>query len=191
MKLINSSSSRSGFTLAEVAVTVVIVGIGLVMMLQSLNTTKMQSVHTRNLRLARELASLTLGEIEAGLYWEDIDDTLTGYYEDYPDFSYEVVFGDEMFYDYEEEDPYNRPFDNWAASQEWRQDQEGYDEDEEDEMVQPYEKVRVKIIFPKLGAWKNEFTLERWMGWERVYGPSEEDEEDLGGASGPPASTDQ
>ena len=78
-----ANRARAGFTLAEVAVTLVIVAIGLTLVLQGLNTSKMSAAQTHNRKVARELALLTLGEIEAGLYWEDLNsssDILAGTY---------------------------------------------------------------------------------------------------------------
>ena len=68
MKPSQASRDRSGFTLAEIAVTIVIVGIGLVLVLQGLNHSKMTAAHTRNMKLARELGHLTMGQVEAGIY---------------------------------------------------------------------------------------------------------------------------
>ena len=42
------ASARAGFTLAEVMVTLVIVGIGLTLVLQGLNTAKLTAAQTRN-----------------------------------------------------------------------------------------------------------------------------------------------
>jgi hypothetical protein len=97
--------------LAEIAVTIFIVGIGLVLVLQGLNTAKITAAQTRNEKLARELGLYTLGQVESGLYQEDIEQGLTGNYSDQnaPAFTYEVVVGDETF---GESDP-NAPFDSW------------------------------------------------------------------------------
>ena len=73
---------RTGFTLAEVAVTIVIVGIALVLCLQGLHGSKLQAAWTRNFKLARELGATTMGEIASGLYAEDIRDGLSGTYSD-------------------------------------------------------------------------------------------------------------
>ena len=42
--------SSSGFTLAEVAVTIVIVGIGMLLVLEGLNVSKMTAAQTRNMK---------------------------------------------------------------------------------------------------------------------------------------------
>ena len=52
-----------------------------------------------------------------------------------------------------------------------------------------YEKVRIRVEFPKLAEYENEIVLERWIPWEQVYGPDEEAaaEEGAEGALPPPA----
>jgi len=93
-------AARAGFTLAEVMVTIVIVGVALVLVLQGLNATKFEAAHTRNLKFARELGLLTLGQIEAGPFQEDSDrERLLGTYAEqgHEYFAYEVVFGDDGF----------------------------------------------------------------------------------------------
>lgn len=160
---------RAGFTLAEVAVTIVIIGIGLVLVLQGLNTAKIMAAQTRNQRLARDLALYTLGQVEAGLYQDDIRSGLTGNYADlgYNAFTYEVLVGDDAF---KERDP-NAPYDSWQPT-ERELDQKKKDEDEEVE--QPYEKVKVRVTFPKYEAYTNELILERWVPWVQVYGTEDE-----------------
>ena len=64
---------RGGFTLAEVAVTLLIVSFALVLILQGLNVAKFSAAQTHNRKVARELALLTLGRVQSGLYWEDLD----------------------------------------------------------------------------------------------------------------------
>lgn len=153
--------SRSGFTLAEVAVTIVIVGIGLVMVLQGLNTAKISAANTRNTKLARELALLTLGQVESGLFQDDIENGLVGTYaeEGYPEFSYEVAVGDKTF----REKDQNGGYDNWAPKDS--------DKKKDDEAAEePYEKVKIRITFPKINVFSNELILERWMPWTQVYG---------------------
>ncbi|HVS19734.1 MAG TPA: prepilin-type N-terminal cleavage/methylation domain-containing protein [Planctomycetota bacterium] len=72
---------RVGFTLAEVAVTIAVVGLALVWMLQALNAAKLTAAQTRNLKLSRELALQTLGQLESGLFEDDlVDDRIDGTY---------------------------------------------------------------------------------------------------------------
>ena len=112
---------RRGFTLAEVAVTIALIGLALAWMLQVLNASKLTAAYSRNLKLSRELALLTLGQIESGEYADDLDnERLDGTYaeEGYPDFSYEVVIGDENF----RPDPTDqRAFDNGQAERQRRE----------------------------------------------------------------------
>lgn len=158
-----------GFTLAEVAVTIVIIGVGLVLVLQGLNTAKIMAAQTRNQKLARELALFTLGQVEAGLYQDDIRTGLVGNYSDlgYTAFNYEVKVGDETFRD---QDP-NAPYDSWRPTE---RELEQKKKDEEDEVAQPYEKVKVRVTFPKYAEYPNELVLERWIAWEQVYGTEDE-----------------
>lgn len=161
---------RAGFTLAEVAVTIVIVGIGLVLVLQGLNTAKITAAQTRNEKLARELGLFTLGQIESGLYQEDIELGLTGNYSDqgYTAFGYEVVVGDESFQD---ADP-NAPFDSWKPRTQKELDDKK--KKEEEEMPEPFEKVKIRVTFPKYAEYKNQLVLERWIPWKQVYGEKED-----------------
>ena len=101
MRTCRLASARRGFTLAEVAVTIVIVGIGMLLVLQGLNTAKMAAAQTRNLKLSRELALITLGQIASGQFQDEIQKGLQGSYaeEGYPDFAYDVVVGDDTFSD--------------------------------------------------------------------------------------------
>lgn len=174
----------SGFTLAEIAVTIVIVGIGLTLVLQGLNTSKKTAAQTRNQKLARELGLYTLGQVECGLYRDDISEGLRGDYsqEGWADFSYEVAVGDQTFTEEAPEDPSdpNKPWDNWARSRADSQDSAASTSsgtaagDEEEEETEPYEKVRVRVRFPKISDAKNELVLERWVPWEQVYGEAED-----------------
>ena len=50
------SDSRAGFTLAEAAVTIALVAVTLTILLQSLEGSKMMAAHTRDQKIARELA---------------------------------------------------------------------------------------------------------------------------------------
>lgn len=170
---------QRAFTLAEVAVTIAVVGLALVWMLQALNAAKVTAAQTRNKKLARELALLTLGEIESGLYAEEVsEEYIEGSYAEvgYPDFFFEAVFGDDNFRP-SSEDP---SFDNWVEERLMRED-----EDEDEEAEQPYEKVQVRVTFPPIQEMKNEYTLERWLPWNQVHPPEEDEATGIGGGSGP------
>lgn len=164
----------AGFTLAEIAITIVIVGIGLMLVLQGLNTAKLTAAHTRNMKLARELGMLTLGRIASGDYQEDIDSGMMDTYADegYPDFMFEIVLGDDSFVERDEDGR----FDNWAPD---LYDKD--DEDEDEEAEQPYEKVTVRITYPVIREMPNQLTLEQWIPWKQVYGEDEDEEEEEDG----------
>lgn len=163
-----SRRPAGGFTLAEVAVTIVIVGLALVIMLQGLNTAKVTAAHTRNSKLASELARLTLGRVASGMFQEDIDTDayLAGSYADegYPEFSWELITGEEAFGD--PEDDRDR-FDSFRWDE--REDQE-----EDEEAEKPFEKVKVRVIFPTMRELSNELILEEWIPWKQVYGEEED-----------------
>lgn len=173
-------AGRAGFTLAEVAVTLLIVSIGLVLVLQGLGTAKVSAAETHYRKVARELALLTLGRVEAGLFWEELDDdgdggTLTGTYaeEGYEDFHYELVFGEEDFT--QSSEGYDRGssyHDSWEYEREReRERREREDKDATEEVVEePFEKVRIRVGYPRLTERESTLTLERWMPWQQVYG---------------------
>jgi prepilin-type N-terminal cleavage/methylation domain-containing protein len=201
--------SRRGFTLAEVAVTIVIVGIGMLLVLQGLNTAKMSALQTKNLKLSRELALLTLGQISAGLFQEDIQNGLHGTYaeEGFPDFTYDVAVGDvalpvsagsrgstdNSF------DSWNRPIDTRTTTTDQQQQQQQEQDDKskkdpKDVSDQPYEKVKIKVGFPVIriekDELKHELVFEEWIPWKQVYGSNEvESADEKKGTSGaaPPA----
>jgi prepilin-type N-terminal cleavage/methylation domain-containing protein len=159
-----------GFTLAEVAVTIVIVGVALVYVLQSLSASKFTAANTRNLKLAKELATYTLGQIECGRYWEETGaGRFEGSYADegYPDFRFEVVLGQESFRD-EYRDTSDDRFDNWRYNEDYSQS-----EDEEEEVEQPYEQVQIRVSFPTIKSEEYTLTLEKWIAWNQVYEPEE------------------
>jgi prepilin-type N-terminal cleavage/methylation domain-containing protein len=165
--------ARSAFTLAEVAVTIAVVGLAMVYMLQALSTAKMTAAHTRNLKLSKELALLTLGRIESGLYEEELDDeVIEGNYseEGYPDFSFQAVIGDENLPERLDDGAF---FDNWQ----WEDDQE---EEDDEELEQPYEKIQIRVISPQIQELKNELVIERWVAWDQLHPPEEEDDEEPG-----------
>lgn len=173
----------SGFTLAEVAVTIVIVGIAVVMMLQSLNRAKLESAHTRNTKLARELALITLGQVESGLFRDDLERGLSGTYADegYPMFAYEVVAGDDTFLSSDSGTDGDR-FDTFADRRQREEDARSDAEQEEaEDAAEPYERVKIKVTWQvKIQDLPTELVLERWMPWEQAYGPPEAE----GGAGG-------
>lgn len=175
-------SAKSAFTLAEVAVTIVIVGIGLTLILQGMNAAKMTAVNTHNTKLARDLALETLGQIESGLFQEDLEnseDTLRGSYAEqgYDNFFWEVVLGDETFPDLANR-AQSSLHDSWKPT-EYEQDLEDDEDDEDDEdAAEPYEKVKIRITFPPLRDFKNTLIFEKWMAWEQVYGVDDEEDEE-------------
>lgn len=175
---------RAGFTLAEVAVTLVIVSIGLVLVLQGLSTTKLSAAETHYRKVARELAQLTLAEVESGLLWEDIGKAdrsgkaLTGTYADegYEAFHYELVLGDEEFRQREPSAGAEGAFhDSWAYER-GREERRAEREDEEVESEEPFEKVRVKVLYPSFGERESSLVLERWIPWELVYEQDEDED---------------
>jgi prepilin-type N-terminal cleavage/methylation domain-containing protein len=174
-----------GFTLAEVAVTIAIVGLALAWMLQTLSSSKLTAAYSRNLKLARELAVYTLGQIESGLYVEELDqDRIEGSYADegYPDFHFEAVLGDESLSPNRDD---ARAFDNWRHEQSVKERNASREEEEETE--QPYEKVQVRVTFPKIGDLKNDYIIERWLPWKQVHpdeAGAEGEESGAGAASG-------
>ena len=185
-------SSRAGFTLAEAAVTIALVAITLTVLLQSMEGSKFMAAHTRDQKIARELALQTLAEIEAGLWQEELDFSRSGSYaeQDQPRFWWELAIGDETFEDDDRDRDRDAPFDNWAHREEKRQealDDAGVDEDEE--ASEPFEKVRIRVTFSQYGDLSSEVTLERWIPWEQVYGEDEEEDEDGDGGTGPGATT--
>lgn len=169
----------AGFTLVEVAVSLLIIGIGLTLCLQSLQAAKFQAAHTRNLKLARELGVLTLGQIESGLFREELTNGYEETYasEGYPEFYFEILTGEEQFQEVniDEEGTFHDAF---AAR---RQRAFEAAEEEDEEIAEEFEKVRIRITFPKFGQYKNTLDIESWMDWEQVYG--EEDEDSAGTSS--------
>jgi prepilin-type N-terminal cleavage/methylation domain-containing protein len=169
---------RGGFTLAEVAVTIVIVGIGMLMVLQGLNTAKMSAAQTKNLKLSRELALLTLGQIASGQYQDDIQNGLHGTYaeEGWPAFAFDVVVGDDTF----QAQSNDATFDSWAPKPNAKKDDKKK-EDPKDQIDTPYEKVKIKVTFPTIQIekeqMKHELVLEEWIPWKQVYGEKEDDKD--------------
>jgi hypothetical protein len=176
-------------------VTIVIVGIGMLLVLQGLNSAKMTAAQTRNTKLSRDLALLTLGQVASGMFQEDIENGLSGTYaeEGYPQFSYEVIVGDLTF----TTDDYGSGgnFDTWEHQRQLEADQKARDSRDEKEdpkdREEPFEKVKIKVTFlPKIRVGeqelKNELVLEQWIPWRQVYGQNEEDAA-AAAAGSPPA----
>ena len=171
-------SNNGGFTLIEAALAIALVGMALTATLQILQASKLSAAHTRDQKTSRVLALKTLGEIESGLRWDELDEgaLLSGSYaeDDYPAFYWELAVGDQQFSIQEDIDPYG-PIDNWAL----RREQEEYLASNEDEgltgeeSAEPYEKIRIRVTYPKYSDMENELTLERWIRWDQVYRPEE------------------
>lgn len=182
-----AASRRGGFTLAEVAVTLVIVGIALVLLLQGLGGSKAQAFYTRNLKIANQLARQTLGEVSAALYQDDAEFGLEGTYADggFPEFRYEVWFGEDEFPNdgADERDG----FDSWEHQRERERELEEDDErngsqepgsdEDDDEDREPFEKVRIRVTFPVIGKYDDFLVLTEWIPWDQVYGVEEEEED--------------
>lgn len=185
------AGNRSGFTLAEMAVTIVIVGIALVLLLQGLGGAKAQAFYTQQIKVANQLARKTLGEIAAGEYADEAEFGLDGSYadDDYPEFFYEVYFGEEDFPSGSRGSNDGR-HDSWEYQREREERDRERDEDEnsttnrvgeddEDEEREPFEKVFIRVTFPVAGDYEGVHELQRWLPWDQVYGP-DEDEENAG-----------
>jgi len=175
-----------------VAVTLLIFAIGVLLVLQGLNTAKISAAQTHNRKVARELALLTIGRVESGLFWEDLGgeaDVQFGTYADegYEDFRWEVVLGQDNFpSDYNEQGDRGY-FDNYAHKRQvLEEEQRNSDsQDEEERTAEPFEKVRVKVTFPKFGDADPELLVERWIPWSLVYGDDEEEQQTEDGGTNP------
>jgi hypothetical protein len=196
------STQRAGFTLAEAAITIAIVGISLAFSVQALNGASQTAAHTQRLKIARELNMEMLGEIASGLWAEDLETLRYGTFasKERPSYSYELALGDEQLEPvrYEDETDDWRPerFDNWAFNRERELDENPDLIDEESE--EPFEKVRIRVSFPPLPGLEhldNFVEFERWFAWSQVYMTEDEDGvddlenaalpgEDLGNGSG-------
>lgn len=170
-------SAQAGFTLAEAAITIAIVGLTLVYTMQALQSAQVTAAHSRNVKIARELGLLTLSEIATGRWWDDIETERGGTYaeQEYPDYYFELAIGDESFPDDDSHDDYydGIKHDNWRYREEQAFNNGDYDEDEQ--AAQAFEKVQVQVTFPKLNELlENKITLERWIPWEQVYGVDED-----------------
>lgn len=175
----------AGFTLVEAAVTIAIVSIVLLMVVQGLQSATRKAYYTKVQKTAHELAQGLLGEVRCGLYRDEMDREMSGTFadQDEPDYIWEIVVGEDVFLDRDDDE---LPFDNFAERRRREEDEEDnfFQGDEEDEeQTEPFEKVKVKVIFPVLDEeMEDELILEAWVPWEEIYGP--EEEEELGASGG-------
>jgi len=181
------SKGRAGFTLAEIAVTIVIVGIALTLVVQGLESSRAIAAQSNNRKVAMELALLTIGRVEAGLFWEDLDG-LTGSFsgtyaeEGYPAFVWELSIGEDAVRDREREDGESAYFDNLAYRR-YQEEERRSVSDAEREVAYPetgttggpFERVTITVTFPKLTNQSNELVLERWIPLDQVFGKSGEE----------------
>lgn len=169
-------TSRGGFTLAEAAVTIAIVAIVLTVMLQGLEGAKFSAAHNRARKTAYELGTEMIGMISAGMWQEEIESGLTGSFaeQDEPDFYWELALGEDALIEQNEDDGEERPFDNFQARRDWEDSQDD-DSEEDEESTEPFEKIKLRVTYPRFSDYPSELVLETWVPWEQVYGPSEED----------------
>jgi len=197
VRLRSQSSARAGFTLAEVAVTLVIVGITLLLVMEGLNSSKMTAAQSNNRKIALELGLLTISRVECGQFWEELDGltgSFTGTYaeEGYEAFQWELIIGDDEFTEYEEQDGRDSPYFDSFAHRRYQQQEYEDDENLEEEAYGetgstggPYERVTIRVIYPKLTNQSNELVLERWIPLDQVFGRSDEQiAADLGSGDG-------
>lgn len=169
-------SAQAGFTLAEAAITIAIVGLTLAYTMQALQSAQITAAHSRNVKIARELGMLTLSEIATGRWWDDIDTERGGTYaeQEYPEYYYELAIGDESFPDDDSHNDYydGIKHDTWRYREEQAFNNGDFEEDEE--VALAFEKIQVQVTFPQLDELlENRITLERWIPWEQVYGVDE------------------
>ncbi len=174
-----SHAARGGFTLAEAAVTIAIVALMLIYVLQGLQGAKMAAFYTKQRKTAYELGVGLMGEIKAGLYREELESGDTGDFsdKDEPSFSWEVALGEDAL---EEQGDVERPYDNLAERRSWEQDREDESDEEEDEEArEPFEKIKVRVVFPPFGERPNELVIEEWVDWVEIYGEEEDEDADV------------
>ncbi|HRV81317.1 MAG: hypothetical protein H6830_05115 [Planctomycetes bacterium] len=198
MNVLRPHPTRSGFTLAEAAITIALVGLTITYTLQALTSAQTTAAHTHEVKLAREMALRTLGEIATGQYQAESTEVIVGTYpEDIaPYMSYQIAFGDASLPDHgQREDRDVERIDNWANRRQWEQNNQTSDEETVEE---DYETVHIRVIFPKHSEELNDsIELEAWIPWEQVHGKAEADvtatdtaTEDGSGAAGGSAGGD-
>jgi len=159
-------------------VTLMIVSLAIVTILQGLTQVKHNAAETHYRKLAMELGNLTLGRLESGLYREDLSasgsrgDVLTGTYaeEGQELITYELVLGEQQFSEESRPDDERGGYhDTWEDARQ-REEEADADDENEEEVAEPFEKARIRVTFPKLSESDNFLVIERWIPWELVYG---------------------
>ena len=168
---------RRGFTLAEAAITIAIVGLTITYTLQALTSAQTTAAHTHEMKLAREMALRTLGEIATGQYQAEMNDVIQGTYpeDEAPYMSYQIAFGDASLPSHGEprDDGYTERVDNWENRRQWSEQQNA--DSTEEESQEDYEVVRIRVIFPKHTEELDDFIeFEAWIPWDQGYGAEEE-----------------
>jgi type II secretory pathway pseudopilin PulG len=183
MKIFTSKQrSGSGFTLAEAAITIALVGLTITYTLRALTAAQTTAAHTHEVKLAREMALRTLGEVATGQFLVDGNEVLTGTYDEEvaPYMAYSVAFGDAVLPTRsQDKNSYDKPFDNWRARDDYRQETDSQEELDGDH--EPFEKIVIRVSFPKHSDLPDFIELESWIPWEQVYGPDDELDELLEG----------
>jgi type II secretory pathway pseudopilin PulG len=171
----NTALRSSGFTLAEAAITIALVGLTITYTLRALTAAQTTAAHTHEVKLAREMALRTLGEVATGQFLVDGNEILTGTYDEEiaPFMAYEIAFGDAVLPTRsQDQDEWEKPFDNWRAKEQYREENDV--EEEFDGAHDPYEKVIIRVSFPKHSDLPDFIELESWIPWEQVYGEDDE-----------------
>ena len=66
----------------------------------------------------------------------------------------------------------------WSAQrnrdEERKRDRERDKDTDEEETEQPFEKIKIRVTFPRFNELPNELILEHWAPWKQVYGEKDE-----------------
>ena len=158
-------------------------GLTITYTLQALSSAQTTAAHTHEVKLAREMALRTLGEISTGRYQAEMNDVIQGSYpEDVaPYMRYQIAFGEATLPrhgDPRDEGYERETVDNWENRRRWEDEQS---DDEEDTTEEDYEIVKIRVIFPKHSDELDDFIeLEAWIPWDQVYGAEDENEDEMG-----------